>query len=432
MSDFRAHLKGNGVQLINFKLEQLTSDPGSLTTADEGRFWYRSDTNLFSFWDGAAVQRFRATNYFITSGDIQDGTITDTDVAAANVDGTAATPSLRTTGFTGNKAMPGTARLDQIAAPNVDLSLASHKLINVTDGTASSDAATVGQLSSVSAGKDYKESVFAATVGTETYVIAGGAVTSMTGLTAGSALGRIDGQEPVVGSRLLIKNAPSASGAGVAGASSTQPANGLYTVTGGTTTTVTVTRATDADASAEISSGLTTFVEQGTTQVGTDWTLTTPGAITLNTTAITFAQTGTTTPLSASLPLTLTGMALALGYASPLGLNGSNQLTITSAVPINLGGTNATTAAAARTNLAVPSRYSATFGDTVATSFTFTQATHGLRSDSQMLVQVWDVSVSPAAQVQPDIAINDSNGTVTVSGFVAIPTSNQYRVVVIG
>lgn len=45
-----------------------------------------------------------------------------------------------------------TSRLDQLAVPTTDVSLNSHKLTNVTDGSSAQDAATFGQLTSAIAG----------------------------------------------------------------------------------------------------------------------------------------------------------------------------------------------------------------------------------------------------------------------------------------
>jgi len=49
-------------------------------------------------------------------------------------------------------------------------------------------------------------------------------------------------------------------------------------------------RAADADSLLEVSSGMRMFVEEGTVNAQTYWTLTTPGVITLGTTGLTFAR----------------------------------------------------------------------------------------------------------------------------------------------
>lgn len=49
-------------------------------------------------------------------------------------------------------------------------------------------------------------------------------------------------------------------------------------------------RAADADSRNEVSGGLRVYVEEGTTNAQTHWTLTTPGLITLGTTGLTFLR----------------------------------------------------------------------------------------------------------------------------------------------
>jgi hypothetical protein len=78
------------------------------------------------------------------------------------------------------------------------------------------------------------------TRGDETFTVAGGSVTQITGTTiSGGAYA------PAVGNRLLISNAPASTGVGSgAFTASTQPGNGIYVVTGNTTN-LSVSRAAD-------------------------------------------------------------------------------------------------------------------------------------------------------------------------------------------
>lgn len=84
----------------------------------------------------------------------------------------------------------------------------------------------------------------------------------------------VDGITLATGDRILIKNQ-------AAGAE-----NGIYTVNASGAPT----RATDADASAEVTSGLSVHVSEGTTNADTNWILTTNDPITLDSTALTFTQ----------------------------------------------------------------------------------------------------------------------------------------------
>lgn len=75
------------------------------------------------------------------------------------------------------------------------------------------------------------------TYGGETYTIVAGSVTQISGTT-------INGYSPAIGDRILVSAAPASSGAGTPYTATTQPANGIYVVTGNTTN-LTVARAND-------------------------------------------------------------------------------------------------------------------------------------------------------------------------------------------
>lgn len=83
----------------------------------------------------------------------------------------------------------------------------------------------------------------------------------------------VDGIALAVGDRILVKNQDTAS------------QNGLYLVAAGTWN-----RALDADASSEVTPGLTVYVEQGNAQADTIWKLVTDSPIALGSTALTFAD----------------------------------------------------------------------------------------------------------------------------------------------
>lgn len=209
-----------------------------------------------------------------TGSQIKSGTITNTEIAsgAAIADTKLAVSYLKTDG---SRALTG----DQAAG--------GFKITGLGNGTADTDAANYGQVLAALRGQDTKGSVRVATTGAETFTISGGAVTQITGTT-------LNGLSPAIGERCLIKNAPVSTGAGTADTGSTgtsQPANGIYRFTN-VTTNLTVTRDVDADASAEVTGGLTVWVDEGTSFADTQWTLMTNDAIVLNTTALQFTKSG--------------------------------------------------------------------------------------------------------------------------------------------
>jgi hypothetical protein len=176
-----------------------------------------------------------------------------------------------------------------------------YRITNLVNPTNAQDAATKSYVDAVKQALDIKDSVKAATTGAETYTIATGAVTQITGTS-------IDGVTIALNDRILIKNAPAASGAGAgAGSANTaQPANGIYVVTNATTN-LTLSRATDADSNADVTTGMFVFVSEGSTQADNGYVLTTNDAITLNTTGLTFTQFSGAGQVVAGNGLTKTG-----------------------------------------------------------------------------------------------------------------------------
>lgn len=107
---------------------------------------------------------------------------------------------------------------------------------------------------------------------------------TITGLSAGAARGLMDGVEPVDGDRILIKDG------GSAGTGGSDVYNGLWSVTGGTTTSLTLVRTTDADEDFEVTSGMFSFVTEGTSNGGNGWLVVTGDPIIVGTDPLTFTQ----------------------------------------------------------------------------------------------------------------------------------------------
>ncbi len=177
--------------------------------------------------------------------------------------------------------------------PDANVTLAS-----TTDITNASDAL------------DSKPSVRVATVGTETYTIASGSVTQISGTT-------IDGVSLAVGDRILIKDAPAASGAG--SSASTQPGNGIYSVTSNTTN-LSVSRVSDMSGS-NSPLGAFVVVEAGSNYSGWIFAVVTPssaGAFTYGTTSMSWGS---------GIPST-TGVLAGVATFSNKTLNNTNTITV--------------------------------------------------------------------------------------------------------
>jgi hypothetical protein len=121
--------------------------------------------------------------------------------------------------------------------------------------------------------------------------------------SANGALPAQDGVTLVLNDRILVKN--EATGAN----------NGLYYVSqvGDAGTPWTLTRVSDADSDAEVTAGMYTFVEEGTTNADTGWVLTTNNPVALNTTALAFTQFTGAGEIIAGAGLTKTGNTIDVG-----------------------------------------------------------------------------------------------------------------------
>lgn len=156
--------------------------------------------------------------------------------------------------------------------------LNNQRLTGLAEPTVETDAVTKGYADSIASGLDAKESVRVATTTALPAVTAAGAGAGKT-LTA-NAVGvlTIDGVNTVLNDRILIKDQ-------AAGAD-----NGIYVVTieGTAGVAFVLTRAADADAN--VTGGMFTFVTEGTDNGNEGWVLTTNDPITIDTTALTFGQ----------------------------------------------------------------------------------------------------------------------------------------------
>jgi hypothetical protein len=112
----------------------------------------------------------------------------------------------------------------------------------------------------------------------------------------------VDGVSPVLNDRILVKTE----------GSGTHLENGIYFLSqlGDGSNPWKLTRAADADESAEVTAGAFVFVSEGTANADMGFVLTTNDPITLNTTALTFTQFSGAGQITAGAGLTKTGNTL--------------------------------------------------------------------------------------------------------------------------
>jgi hypothetical protein len=332
-------------EIRNALMHPLSSDPGSPT---EGQIWYNSTTKKLKYYNGTSNVPLDAEAFTATVHDVRD-----------------------------HSAVASTFGLDEVGAPAGDVSFASHKATNVATPVSDNDAANKAYVDAIAAGaRDIKDSVRVATT------------TAGTLATSFENGDTIDGVVLATGDRILIKN------------QSTDSQNGIYVVAASGAPS----RASDADSSAEVTGGMYVWVNEGTTNGDTGWSLTTNDTITLGSTSLTFTQTSGLGQVTAGAGITKSGNTLDVGAGTGISV-GSDSISIDHSV--------------------VPEIYATSVGNGSSTSFT---VTHNLGT-KDVIVQVYQNS-STWDEVVVDIQ-HTSTSTCTVA-FASAPATNAYRVVVFG
>jgi hypothetical protein len=431
-------------QILNGTFEKLGTDPS--TNLFEGRMIYHTGDDAVKYYTGAAWETLingvtSAGTYSsaLTVGESNAGEITLTLNLA---DGSNA--GLLTSAFY--------TLLNNATASNTNGTLAKRDAngrLQVTAPENDLDAANKAYVDAARSGLDVKQSAKLATnAALSGYTFLSNVLTA----SANAAL-VVDGTTLTrgvdEGIRILVKNETS----------SNEPYNGIYTVTdaGDGSNPWVLTRASDADASSEVTPGLFVFVEQGTAWSDSGWVLTTDGTITLNTTNLTFVQFSSAGQSIAGNGLTKDGNAInAVGTTNRISVSSDaidistnyvGQASITTLgtiatgtwngtdIAVADGGTGSSTAGGARTNLAgditggttstpALARVASQTVTGVATSF---DIDHNFNT-RDVTVQVFDSATYDT--VFTDV-VRSSVNRVQVSFSVA-PGASSYRVVVTG
>jgi hypothetical protein len=429
---FLTNLDLNQNQLINAKFEALATNPSAGNF--EGRMYFNTATFTLMVYANAA---WRKSVHSIVSGggagiaealtvSESNGTITLT-LAVADTDSAGLLPAAMWQMLTD-------ATSDATASKLVKRDANGNA--KVAEPTDNAHIATKGYVDAARQGLDVKASVRVASVAP---------VAIASALEAGDV---IDGVTLAEGDRVLLKD------------QSTASENGIYVVVASAAGAA--SRAPDADTSAKVTTGMFTFVSEGTVNGDNGFVLTTNDAITLGTTGLTFVQFSGAGQVIAGAGLTKSGNTLdVVGTADRITINADSvdiastyvgQSTITTLgtittgvwngtdVAVADGGTGSSTAAGARTALGIVTSAGTSTTSTPALARIAKQAcaasaagtsstvvTH-LFNSTDVIVQIYEVS-SGATVVGDVVRTNADTVTVTLLGTI---TAGDYTIVVTG
>jgi hypothetical protein len=240
------------------------------------------------------------------------------------------------------------------------LDLNGQKISNMASGSAATDAVTLGQIQNLLAGLSWHGAVRAA---------------STANITISSPGASIDSVAMAAGNRVLLKNQTTAS------------ENGVWVWNGAA---VAMTRPTDGQ-QGNLNAGAAFYVDEGSTNADTAWTLATDDPITVGTTALTFNKFG----------------------------GGGSAYTAGSGIDTTALGTGSIVV-----NSTIPRRVATNVGDGSSTSITVAHALGTLDVMAQLIL------VATGETVDTDTVRTNANNVQFT--FPSAPAANAYRAVFVG
>jgi hypothetical protein len=259
------------------------------------------------------------------------------------------------------------------------IAMGTNKITGLGTPTDSTDAATKGYVDTAVVGIDWKASVRAATTSD---------LDISTDLENGDA---VDGVTLTTGDRVLVKN------------QSTGSQNGIYIVSASGA----ASRSTDADSGTEVTANFAVFVEEGTVNADSGFTLTNNGAITIGTTALVFTQFTGLGQVTAGDGLTKTGNTLNVAAGTGISITGD---AVTNEGVVSITGTAdqvVTSASTGAVTLSLPQSIgststptfgSVTVGSVVLTDALIGTATQALTTTSATVVDSWSATTYSSAK----------------------------------
>jgi len=296
------------VTLEDTVVKTISTDSGTLTPSTHG-FTINGGEGMDVTHVGTTItvtgEDATSSNKGVASFDSTDFTVTSGAVAvnAITLGSSSLNPGATTTDIAGltslvvdnvnvdGSTITSTSGDLTLTATSGDIDVNSNKIVNVATPVNDTDAANKAYVDAARTGLDVKGSVKVATTANITL----------------SGTQTIDGVALSVGDRVLVKNQTTAS------------ENGIYVVASGGWS-----RATDADENAEVTSGMFTFVEQGSVNSDTGFVLTTDGTITVGSTNLEFTLFSASGTLIAGDGLSKNGDTLEVNVANGLQIASDN------------------------------------------------------------------------------------------------------------